>query len=89
MHQTNNRLTIHIMNSAKRITTPKKLLKSKWTAVAPSHKEKHFMVTKLIVPEQAEQAIEYIEIEAVHSKRVQQIAWQTLNDSSIWLQGWV
>ncbi len=47
------------------------------------------MVTKLIVPEQAEQAIEYIEIEAVHSKRVQQIAWQTLNDSSIWLQGWV
>lgn len=74
------------MNSAKRITTPKKLLKSKWTAVMPSHKEKHFMVTKLIVPEQA---IEYIEIEAVHSKRVQQIAWQTLNDSSIWLQGWV
>lgn len=85
-HSTKN---IHIMNSKKRIATAKKLLNSKWTAVHPSHKEKHFMVTKLIVPEQAKQPIEYVEIEAIHSKRVQQIAWQTLNNTSIWLQGWV
>lgn len=77
------------MNSAKRNTTPKKLLKSKWTAVKPTRKEKHFMVTKLIVPEQAEQAIEFVEIEAVYSKRVQQIAWQALNDNNVWLQGWL
>jgi tryptophan-rich hypothetical protein len=77
------------MKSTKSITSQKKLLKSKWTAVTPLRKEKHFMVTKLIAPEQPEQPIEYIEIEAVHSKRVQQIAWQALNDSSIWLQGWV
>lgn len=77
------------MNSAKRITTPKKLLKSKWTAVTPTRKEKHFMVTKLIVPEQPEHPVEFVEIEAVHSKRVQQIAWQTLNDNTVWLQGWL
>lgn len=77
------------MNIAKRITTPKKLLKSKWTAVTPTRKEKHFMVTKLIVPEQPEHPVEFVEIEAVHSKRVQQIAWQTLNDNTFWLQGWL
>lgn len=80
---------INIMKSEKRINTPKKLLMSKWTAVKPTRKEKHFMVTKLIVPNHAEQPIEYVELEAVHSKRVQQIAWQSLNDNSVWLQGWI
>ena len=30
---------------------PKKLLLSKWTAVMPENKEKHFMVIKVIEPE--------------------------------------
>jgi tryptophan-rich hypothetical protein len=30
---------------------PAKLLLSKWTAVKPVNKEKHFLVTKLIEPE--------------------------------------
>jgi tryptophan-rich hypothetical protein len=77
------------MNSLKRIINPKKLLKSKWTAVCPSHKEKHFIVTKLILPAQPDQAIEHIEIEAVYSKRSQCIPWQHLNDATIWSQGWV
>ena len=46
------------------------------------------MVTKLVQPENADQAIELIELEAVHSKRVQTLAWQTLNDEATWLQGW-
>jgi tryptophan-rich hypothetical protein len=77
------------MKSSNRITNPKKLLKSKWTAVIPANKEKHFIVTKLILPDAPSQQIELIELEAVHSKRVQLLAWQQLNDADIWLQGWV
>ena len=75
--------------TTKRITNPKKLLNSKWTAVTPANKEKHFMVIKLIVPDLPNQPIEYIEFEAVHSKRIQLLPWQQLNDATIWLQGWV
>ena len=75
--------------TTKRITNPKKLLNSKWTAVTPANKEKHFMVIKLIVPDLPNQPIEYIELEAVHSKRIQLLPWQQLNDATIWLQGWV
>lgn len=62
---------------------------SKWTAVSPSHKEKHFIVTKLVMPALQNQVIEHIEVEAVHSKRSQSIPWQQLNDTTIWSQGWV
>jgi tryptophan-rich hypothetical protein len=77
------------MKTPKRIVNPKKLLNSKWTAVTPSHKEKHFMVTKLIPPEDVDQAIKLIELEAVYSKRTQTLPWQQLNETSMWLQGWV
>ena len=73
----------------KRITNPKKLLNSKWTAVTPTFKEKHFIVIKLIVPDLPSQPIEHIELEAVHSKRIQLLPWQQLNDATIWLQGWL
>ena len=75
------------MTSKQRIVTPKKLLLSKWMAVSPQRKEKHFIVTKLILPELADQPVEYIEIEAVYSKRCQIILWQQLNDTSLWQQG--
>lgn len=77
------------MKSLKRITNPKKLLNSKWTAAIPENKEKHFIVTKLMLPDAPLQPIEFIELEAVHSKRSQLIAWQLLNDEKVWLQGWV
>ncbi|HEY0562743.1 MAG TPA: TIGR02450 family Trp-rich protein [Methylophilus sp.] len=71
---------------------PKKLLHSKWTAVHPSNKEKHFMVTKVIKPAQAQamlqEKIEWVELEAVYTQRVQLVRWQTLMDSSVWVQGW-
>ena len=67
---------------------PKKLLNSKWTAVTPINKEKHFMVIKLIAPEQPTMPIELVELEAVHSKRTQILAWRALTDTTKWLQGW-
>ena len=67
---------------------PKKLLLSKWTAVKPIAKQKHFLVTKVIQLE-PDDPIELVEIEAIHSKKVSQIKWRELEDETVWLQGWV
>jgi tryptophan-rich hypothetical protein len=69
--------------------SPKKLLLTKWTAVAPRHKEKHFVVTRVIEPEPPEVRIDQIEMEAVHSKRAFLLHWRELTDASQWRQGWV
>jgi tryptophan-rich hypothetical protein len=68
---------------------PKKLLLSKWTAVAPLHKDKHFLVTVVVKPEPPADAIEWVEIEAVMSRALHRIAWRELKDPSRWRQGWV
>ena len=68
---------------------PKKLLLTKWTAVKPVAKQKHFLVSRGIQPEQPADPIESVEIEAVFSKATQVIAWRQLQDDSLWLQGWV
>lgn len=74
---------------------PKKLLLTKWTAVQPIAKNKHFLVSKIIKPESPdlpdfrEAAIEWIELEAVFSKTVTRMQWQELRDSALWKQGWV
>jgi tryptophan-rich hypothetical protein len=69
--------------------TPKKLLLTKWTAVKPVAKQKHFLVSRVIQPELPTDPIEHVEIEAVFSKAVQEIAWRDLQDDSMWRQGWV
>jgi tryptophan-rich hypothetical protein len=68
--------------------SPKKLLLSKWTAVEPIAKQKHFLVSKVILPEPPNEVIEFVEMEAVYSKKITQIAWRDLKDSQRWLQGW-
>jgi len=68
---------------------PKKLLLSKWTAVTPVAKQKHFLVSRVIQPEPPTDPIEFVEIEAVFSKAVKVIAWRELQDESVWRQGWV
>jgi tryptophan-rich hypothetical protein len=68
---------------------PKKLLLSKWTAVKPVAKQKHYLVSRVIQPELLTDPIEFVEIEAVFSKAVQVIAWRDLQDDSVWRQGWV
>ena len=65
---------------------PAKLLNSKWTAVNPTNKEKHFLVTEVEFNE--EKSVISCSIEAVMSKRVIPINWLNLKDKNTWLQGW-
>ena len=67
---------------------PKKLLLSKWTAVRPVNKEKHFLIRSVVKPDSEELPIEQFELEAVHSGRTQIIHWRDLQDEERWLQGW-
>ena len=67
---------------------PAKLLLSKWTATTPRNKEKHFIVTRVVQPELPALAIEFVELEAVYSRRSITLPWRTLADVSRWLQGW-
>ena len=67
---------------------PTKLMLSKWTAASPRHKEKHFIVTRLIQPEPEGVPIEFIELEAVYSRRCFALPWRALTDRGQWLQGW-
>ncbi len=68
---------------------PKKLLLTKWTAVKPISKQKHFLVSRVIQPDLPTDPVLSVEIEAVFSKVVQVIAWRELQDESVWRQGWV
>ena len=65
---------------------PRKLLNSKWTAVSPVNKEKHFTVTEVEFAEDG--SVICCAIEAVISKRSMAINWQDLKDVSQWLHGW-
>lgn len=66
--------------------TPKKLLNSKWTAVTPVNKEKHFIIIEMDFDEEG--VVISCVIEAVMSKRQVAINWQDLKDQQRWLQGW-
>ena len=68
---------------------PKKLLLSKWTALQPVAKDKHFLVARVIVPELPVTRIDEVEIEALHSRTVRRIDWRELRDDTRWRQGWV
>jgi len=65
---------------------PNKLLNSKWTAVTPSNKEKHFLVSEIEFDEEG--VVLACCIEAVMSKRAMPINWQDLKDDSRWVHGW-
>lgn len=69
--------------------SPKKLLHTKWTAVEPQNKEKHYLVTKVIEPMSPDLPVVSVEIEAVHSKRARIIGWRELTDVARWRRGWV
>ncbi|MBN0987519.1 TIGR02450 family Trp-rich protein [Amphritea pacifica] len=65
---------------------PSKLHLSKWTAVKPQNKEKHFLVTKLLKDDEG--VVQQCVLEAVISHREHVIHWQILTDSGHWKQGW-
>ena len=65
---------------------PKKLLNSKWTAVIPKQKEKHFIISEVEFDENS--LLQRCVIQAVFSKSEWEIDWRTLKDSSVWKVGW-
>ena len=65
---------------------PKKLIDSKWTAVNPVNKEKHFLITELELDEEG--GVVRCLIEAVRSNRSAPIEWEELKNGDNWLQGW-
>lgn len=66
---------------------PAKLLLSKWTAVLPQRKEKHFLVTRVNEDEQG--IVISCIVEAVLTHREYEMDWQDLKDNSRWLAGWL
>jgi tryptophan-rich hypothetical protein len=81
----NSRLGPSCMNPL----NPKKLLMTNWTAIKPVAKQKHFLVSRMIQPDEPTDQIELLEIEAVFSKTTQTIAWRDLQDDGVWRKGWV
>lgn len=67
---------------------PKKLLLTKWTAVTPLAKQKHFLVSRVIKPALPTEPIELVEIESVFSQATQVIPWRDLQNEGVWRQGW-
>ncbi|WP_248794868.1 TIGR02450 family Trp-rich protein [Pseudomonas sp. MWU13-2105] len=65
---------------------PRKLLLSKWTAVQPLNREKHFLVTELFRDEQG--SVLEVELQALMSLRNQRISWTHLKDTDTWRMGW-
>jgi tryptophan-rich hypothetical protein len=66
--------------------TPNKLLNSKWSAVKPINKDKHFIVTEVEYDER--EAVTACSLEAVMSGRVVLINWYDLKDDNSWAHGW-
>jgi tryptophan-rich hypothetical protein len=65
---------------------PKKLLQSKWTAVQPRNKEKHFMVIDVICD--VDDVPQRCVLQAVHSRRDIEIDWRELRQCEQWRMGW-
>ena len=65
---------------------PKKLLHSKWTAVTPKNKEKHFLVVDIEFDEEG--LVICFVLEAVVTKRKHPINWRDLKDTDKWKMGW-
>lgn len=79
----------HPILSQRNPLSSKKLLHSKWTAVAPANKEKHFVVTRVVAPDPPAVNAQWVEVEAVRSGRATLMQWRDLTDREQWRQGWV
>lgn len=67
---------------------PKKLLLSKWTAVHPQHREKHFLVVQVANESTPLAERDLLVLEAVITKRQYRLDWHDLLNESTWRQGW-
>jgi tryptophan-rich hypothetical protein len=66
--------------------SPKKLLQSKWTAVEPRNREKHFLVTEVCCDEAG--VPQTCILEAVLSHREIELDWRALKNAGQWRAGW-
>lgn len=67
---------------------PKKLLLSKWTAVQPQNKEKHFLIVQIANDTTPLIDKDIVMLEAVMTKKQYLIDWHRLLDETVWQQGW-
>jgi tryptophan-rich hypothetical protein len=65
----------------------KKLPGSKWTAVRPVRREKHWMVLDWVRDAQGRPTDE-VEIEAVVTGSIRVLHWRELGDPEVWRIGW-
>ena len=65
---------------------PRKLINSKWTAITPKEKQKHFLVTKVKFDELG--VVSLCLLEAVLTRAQYQIDWHELTNEQKWLFGW-
>lgn len=66
---------------------PDKLHLSKWTAVMPQKKRKHFLVVELNRDPLTDEVISCV-LEAVIDKHQTLLDWRELKDPTRWRQGW-
>ena len=66
----------------------KKLISSKWTAVQPIDKEKHFVVIRVFERRTGESTTVHLELESILSKRVRSMPLHELSDATFWKRGW-
>ncbi len=67
----------------------KKLLNSKWTALKPEAKERHFTIIKVYKNNEVNQIIDWVSLEAVLTKRVFKINPIELRNGLAWSEGWL
>ncbi len=84
-----NKLAAEVTGIKPNPVSPKKLLLSKWTAVNPVNKEKHFLVVEVIQPALAGDPVQEIILEAAMTGNTTNMPWRALKDSGTWLRGWV
>lgn len=65
---------------------PSKLLNSKWTAIKPMNKEKHFLISDVEFNEDG--LVISCKTEAIMSNNEYEIDWADLKDQTKWIQGW-
>ncbi len=65
---------------------PAKLHHSKWTAITPTNKERHFLVSAVEFDEDG--TVMSCSLEAVLTRKEYAIDWTELKNSEKWRQGW-
>jgi len=65
---------------------PAKLLNSKWTAIKPANREKHFLISEVMFDEEG--LVTSCLLEVVLSKNTYAIDWRDLKNERQWSQGW-